>query len=714
MSAVASSATSARGWGLKIPFPKLQIEQRIEIGGVSHTYLKRVTEGLVFRNDVTGEAKTHDGAALVHGLASGNVVLVRQVLGRLRKGIKEKLAYDLDHFDDKQQRVAMARAYLILAFERTGLPKNPKDFERVIRIWSIIARHPKIRSELGNPIQCCWTTLRGWMQDFLRSGRNFSALVRLDENKGRRPETFAPVVMDIVAKTARRHYLIPTGVSIAALEELVRGQVRAVNDRDGSSHAAPTARQLPRLISDIATPSEWMALVEGNRAERRAFSAKRRRKSLGALMEVIEVDHVLMDCIAVRERTGEPLETEEDAPPAKKGLAGRVWATVAICQRSRCIVGWHLTLDPPSATSVMRCLKHVMTAKPDLDLGDGVVVPNPVWGKPKTVHVDNGRDFHSKSLALACMLLKIRLQHMGKRRPWDRGRIERLFRDLHREVDHTAPGSTFSDPISRGDYDSEGMARLTLERIKRRFEVWAVARHRHSEHRALGRATPAETWNDGADTDVEYPTDSRSVSILTRRVLRNAQLRDIGIEHLGLQWTSGAFEDLLGRKGPGKKYVVTVDPTDLRSVTLIEDTETGPIFHTGYLDRPELVEGLDYDLWTRVYRRGRQRTPAAERVRQEVLYLALKELLSDASERDRRGEKLPRVVAKFADAAARREAVEAPRAPTPAPAKPPPAAPPPRPDEVPSPVPATPPPRGVAYEVPAPDRSVAHRALNLA
>lgn len=638
---------------MKIPFPRLAIDARVEIGGVSHHYVERVTAGLTFRNDVTGAMATHEPKALVRAYVAGNFVMPPNLLPGLPVAVLEQLRYDLRELLPEKQAEAMRRHAFVAAFDRLSVERRPglrrfsrieADFKRVARVVAVLSRG-KAPS---------WTALRDWYRRWVRSDRNPTALVRLDHKKGRKPEVFPPVVLDLVSKVAREHHLKAEGTSMEGLHVVVEGQLREYNERNGTSHDCPTARQLRTIVERLVTPAEKTRLVKGRRAARGIYDRKRRRPSPDRLLEVVEIDHVLLDVIATRERTGVPLETEEDAPLLKRGIAGRIWATVAICKRSRCIVGWSLSLDPPSYVSVMRCLRHVMTAKPDLVL-DGLSVPNPCWGKPSVVHMDNGREFHSISLKVAAALLKIEIRHMGRAQPWERGRLERLFRDGHREVDNI-PGKTFSDAKGRGDYDSVGMAFATVPEIERRFAVFAVGVHRHAEHRGLFRQTPAEAWDEAADLGVDYPPGPKAVELLTRKVLRRAQLRDVGIEHKGLFWSSAAFQDVLERNGLGKRYVVTVDPLDLTRATLIEETGQGPVFHEGELDRPELVAGLDLDMWERVWNRGRERTPAQERVRREILYRSRSELLSDARERDLAGERLPRVVAKFAEVAAREEA----------------------------------------------------------
>ena len=59
------------------------------------------------------------------------------------------------------------------------------------------------------------------------------------------------------------------------------------------------------------------------------------------------------------------------------------------------VVGYHLSLDHPSAFAIGLCLCHGMLDKSAELERWGVKGEWPVWGKPRMVHADNGKDFRS-------------------------------------------------------------------------------------------------------------------------------------------------------------------------------------------------------------------------------------------------------------------------------------------------------------------------------
>jgi putative transposase len=93
-------------------------------------------------------------------------------------------------------------------------------------------------------------------------------------------------------------------------------------------------------------------LSSGARAARPPVTVVRRR--FGSLkadwpLSLIQIDHTLVDVIVVDSETRAPIQ--------------RPWLTLAIDVCTRCVAGFHLSLEPPSATSVALCLTHAALAK---------------------------------------------------------------------------------------------------------------------------------------------------------------------------------------------------------------------------------------------------------------------------------------------------------------------------------------------------------------
>jgi putative transposase len=89
---------------------------------------------------------------------------------------------------------------------------------------------------------------------------------------------------------------------------------------------------------------------------------------------LLQVDHMPVDLILVDPVDREPI--------------GRPWLTVAIDAYSRCIAGFHVSLEAPSATSVGLCLTHVAMDKAPWLALRGVEAEWPISGKPRLLASD--------------------------------------------------------------------------------------------------------------------------------------------------------------------------------------------------------------------------------------------------------------------------------------------------------------------------------------
>lgn len=66
-------------------------------------------------------------------------------------------------------------------------------------------------------------------------------------------------------------------------------------------------------------------------------------------LERVEIDHTLCDVHLVDEKTRKPI--------------GRPWLTLVVDHYSGAVLGYHLSMNPPSAASVIAALRHAILPK---------------------------------------------------------------------------------------------------------------------------------------------------------------------------------------------------------------------------------------------------------------------------------------------------------------------------------------------------------------
>ena len=191
-------------------------------------------------------------------------------------------------------------------------------------------------------------------------------------------------------------------------------------------------------------------------------------------LQIVEFDETPLDIILV---------DANGKPRSKANL------TAGICTATGMIAGWHLGYEKPSWSTVMQALR--MAVLPKNTEGSGAESPYPVFGVPEMIKVDNGPAYRSTSLVAAAGQLQFELRLVPVGKPNLKGKVERFFREVSKDFLSVFPGRTFSNVPLRGDYDSAGCARMTLEQAQRLFMRWVVdIYHNRPNSRCFGQTPP--------------------------------------------------------------------------------------------------------------------------------------------------------------------------------------------------------------------------------
>lgn len=296
-------------------------------------------------------------------------------------------------------------------------------------------------------------------------------------------------------------------------------------------------------------------------------------------LAVVQIDHTPADIIVVDDLHRKPI--------------GRPWITLAVDAYSRMVTGYYLSFDPPSETSVAMCVAHSILPKEEWLLLHKVEAEWPVWGIPRTIHVDNGADFRSNNFKQSCVNYGINLEFRPVRRPRFGGTIERALGTLLREI-HNLPGTTFSSVKDRDGYDSEKHAAMTLSEL----EEWLVALickvYHKRLHASLGMP-PLRKWEIGIFGNAETqaiglpprPTDRQSILLdFLPSYRRTVQTYGVTIE--GITYYAEALRLWINADDPesGKKreFVFRRDPRDI-SVVWFFDPHIKQYFKIPFADQ---------------------------------------------------------------------------------------------------------------------------------
>jgi len=304
------------------------------------------------------------------------------------------------------------------------------------------------------------------------------------------------------------------------------------------------------------------------------------------LLEMCGIDcKTPMDIILV-DADGEPL-----------GKVAHLQAIIEI--KSRKIIAYDLSLTPPCAEKTLRVLRMALQAVQGEELQRG---------KMGMLIGDNGSENINVTVTTALNALGIQHNFIPKGQPDANSHIESFNRTVNSFV-HTLPGTTFSNPKQRGDYDSVAKACLTIEELQKEFYDWLENVYHQTKHSKLNM-TPNAKWD--REMAKQLPPEKISKSDLDGllRAVKYCAINGGRVKILYLQWAGPGLAELKHKLKPHQKAIVYYDISDLGEVwvahpehptELVRATATNPSYQNGLtffeheLVRQRLaVEGKEY------------------------------------------------------------------------------------------------------------------------
>lgn len=240
-------------------------------------------------------------------------------------------------------------------------------------------------------------------------------------------------------------------------------------------------------------------------------------------------------------------------------------------------------------------------------------------GKPEKLVLDNGADYTSDGLKRAISKLQFALEYAEGNYPDAKAILERYFRELNRFI-HSMPGTVFSNPEDRGDYESEKLAILTLPQLTKAVTDYDALLN-DELHGSTGRAPRRLALESIAAVPPSTITPQEAEHIF--RVPHVLTIVKGRIKHKELQWHSPRLatyeqsERALGRK---PEVVALIDEFNVHDL-LVELKDAARTVVMADNTRPRLTRGLSLWEWTLI--RARQ----AEAGKEDLKVVSESELL---------------------------------------------------------------------------------------
>lgn len=323
----------------------------------------------------------------------------------------------------------------------------------------------------------------------------------------------------------------------------------------------PSKNTILRRLANCFSAQEVASKRLGGSAKAKYIPVKGKFPQQQYPLQVYQIDHTKVDLIVVDELYRQPI--------------GRPYITVIIDVYSRCIAGFCLTLEPPSAMSVGLSLVHAVLSKECWLASRNIEAEWPIWGKPEKIYVDNAKEFHSEALRRGCEAHGIELDYRPIGKAHYGGIIERLIGTLMQLI-HQLPGTTFSNVKERGEYNSEEKASLTLSELEKWLAV-AVTNYYHKKlHTGLNKP-PIEQYREGIMGSKNRPGCGYPGKIYDgQRFLidflpiefRTLQREGFVLDHIA--YYSNCLKPFIADRIKYGKFLIRRDPRDLSKIYILE------------------------------------------------------------------------------------------------------------------------------------------------
>ena len=347
----------------------------------------------------------------------------------------------------------------------------------------------------------------------------------------------------LIEEAIRDKYLTRQKVSIAALHAHIRHLCHA------SGLATPSWKAVRARVDQIDR-HKLVRSRDGAKAARDRFKPVAHEYQADHALHIVQIDHTPVDLFVVDSVHRRPIQ--------------RPWLTLAIDVASRMVAGFYLSLEAPSSASVALALHHAVMPKHAWLAERGVAIDWPVSGLPDIVHVDNAREFRGRALARGAGEHGVTLMHRPVATPHYGGHIERLIGTMMGAV-HLLPGTTFSSIESRGAYDPERHAVMTLDELERWLALEIAGKYHAAVHGGL-HVPPSAAWKSAVDRrskPFRLPHDAQQF-LYDFLPFEERRIRRDGLHLFGLRYWDDVLSPWAGRLD--RRLRVKFDPRDLSRV----------------------------------------------------------------------------------------------------------------------------------------------------
>lgn len=406
------------------------------------------------------------------------------------------------------------------------------------------------------------STLYKWISKFDIYG-NVGCLVDSDSKGGTSKGRFEENIEDAISEIIREVYL-----EAKSFKETYNQIVQRFEELEYEVPHKNTIRRRIKWISEY----EKVSKRSGPRTAGQLYDSKVGTTPGAATpLSLVQIDHTELDIMLVDEKERKPFK--------------RPWITILIDVCSRMVLGFYISFDPPGAYATGRAIAHAILRKENFLESIGLPdVEWPCWGKMRTLHCDNAKEFRGTMLKESCANYMINLKWRPPRTPEMGGHIERLMGTVMEEL-RDLPGTTKVSKEMRAKFKPENTASFTLSEFEKWFTLWVTNVYHKRAHRGIDGMAPTEKWKQGILGNSEQPgiglpeiiTDEKKLKFdLLPQFKRTVQRTGVHIlkfrYYSGVltRWINAADEKSRGKVKAKRQFVFKMDPRDISSIFFLD------------------------------------------------------------------------------------------------------------------------------------------------
>jgi putative transposase len=490
---------------------------------------------------------------LIKLLLSLDTLMIEKISDHSQKHAKVSELSPIHYGEEQSQSITKQNRTELVSSEDWEIAKYRESIIKPLSKLSTCSL--SLAEDAGKQLGLSWRQIYKLLQRYRSSGNKIASLLPNKSSGGKNKSRLNKIVESIIKATIEEYYLNTQKNKISFVVEEVRRRCYTNNLK------APADMTIRSRINCLIQKNV-ISKRQGRQSAKEQFSP-----IIGAFPEtpyplaVLQIDHTPVDLIIVDEYHRKPI--------------GRPYLTIAIDVFSRCITGFCLSLESPSAVSVGLCLTHSIFDKDHWLTERNITGSWPIWGKPDSVHVDNAQEFHSEALQRGCDVHGIKIEYRPLGQPQFGGIVERVIGTMMQLV-HQLPGTTFSNVAEKGDYPSEQKAALTLTELERWLTI-AITEYYHQKIHSGLSMPPIEKYKCGILGDEAHKGRGSLPRIHNKSTFlidflpierRTLQRHGFMLDHISY-YTNSLSPLIADRKNLGK-FIIRRDPRDISRIYVLD------------------------------------------------------------------------------------------------------------------------------------------------